>query len=573
MTILSPLPYTSVQTMSFFQSICRRFSSEKIQLIIGEDVADLWPSTQQNGSPPTLAARRGVVGLAAKEEEEKEASEKDSSLTADESTSTDPIDLPALKRDSDGLMHDFMQRCVEIAVGQQIKEQALKNAREKLHAAVVYHNLLRQDYLTLCSAVARVSALRPWYRSEKYLAQTRIELEAQRGPVREEDFWTPPKTFFDDDPLHEKLGPFPTREVVTGWDDGTWSIRSFQLLPWDADKENMEPDASSSFDESSGEDSQDDGQSTKAGKEPSMTSLRSLLQNDLEAISNDEDDDDDEVDDDGEQNATPTGPTKEVHTPSAWPSPDLTKKDRKQIRRLCERHVDPRRASIETEERALLKARLRSSGDLLSHLWSQISHAQADHRLFKKDDISQVQLCTKLLQTITEIEIGWEVHKETTAAERTRAQMLVLRLQWDLNGSQRLRKDMEAKLGEKRQKQMDVWQDIVCAAALRGTPPAEETNIFGSVQWDVDGVEEEDHEVDILIRLPRGGVPVQCSKSPGAPEPHTELFGPMESDSSGIREFRESVNGSAMAKDGEPSRKESTVEELRTMRLDSGFAG
>lgn len=555
--------------MSFFQSIHRYFSFEKVQLIVGEDVADLWPNPQRCESS-SLAEGRGRVGLPAKKEPEAEAS-----VAVKEETASDPIALPALKRDSDGLMHDFMQKCVEIAVGQQIKEQVLKNAKEKLEAAVAYHSILRQDYLALCSSVARVSALRPWLRSEKYLAETRIELEATRGPVREEDFWAPTKTFFDDDPLQEKLGPFPTREVVTGWDAGSWTVRSFQLLPSGEEGDSSELHRSSSCGDSASEVSEDDGTATKSRREPSMTSLRSLLRSDLDAISNDEDDDDDEAEEDCKI-GTPRSRSTGIQDTPSWPSTDLTGKDREQIMRLCERPVDPRRSSIEMEERAAMKQGLRERDDLESYLKERINFVLADHTLSEKDDKTQMDMCTTLLQAITEIEVGWEVHKESTSAERNRAQILVLRLQWDLNGSQRLRKCMETKLGEKRQKQMDVWQDIVCAAALRGTPQPEETNIFGSIQWDPEVLEldEEDDELMLLFRGDARGSSDEESPGPAElVESDAEHFGLQEGDISGLVENEKAAAGPSTGRDEEQVRKASKAEELRTLRLDSGYDG
>lgn len=549
--------------MSILQSIYRRFSAlpsedeDEDEAGVVKELANLWPSAPQEEST-LIAPRRRIVGLPAVEESQYENDREDSIMS--KKSSTEPLTLPAIKRDSDTLLQNFMQRCVEIAVGQQVRKQALKYSKEKLETAVAFHDSLRRDYSELCCAVARVVALRPWYRSEKRLAETRIELSTKRGPVREDEFWAPRKDFFDEEGLDEKCGPFGLRAEITAWDERSWSPRILEIVPWENDKENVEPGGFSEKLDCLGEFSLDDGTISSLGKAQSTATLRRLLQDDLEAMDNN----------DEESDVSPTSTPDTRTLPSSPTIPGEEDTEHGQERqdpvtglwhkvRYAQGHVDPRRTSLSPEERASMKQDIRSQNDSKNHLWSNIHHAQTNHNLSSKPDIARIEFCTKMLQTISNIEIEWEVQKEITADERNRAQLLVLKLQWDLNGSQKLKKDIDANLAHKRQKQMDLWEDIVCAAALRGTPVVEKTNIFGSVQY---GSDADEQDIELMLLSPRnaeGRGPEQSIEPFKPRDPGREtLFGSMESDFFGPMGSEWHEDGSAQD-DGEQ----------RTIRLDS----
>jgi hypothetical protein len=327
------------------------------------------------------------------------------------------------------------------------------------------------------------------------LAEARIELKTERGSVREDEFWVPQKDFFDEESLDEKCGPYGLRAEVTAWDERSWSPRILEIVPWEDDKENVEPGGFSEKPDCLSEFSLDDGTISSLGTKQSTATLRSLLQDDLEAMDNN----------DEESDVSPTSTPDTRTLPSSPTIPGEEDAEHGQERqdpvtglwhrvRYAQGHVDPRRTSLSPEERASMKKDIREQNDSTDHLWENIRYAQTDHHLSDKSDFSQAEFCKKMLQTISKIEIEWEVQKEITASERNRAQLLVLKMQWDLNGSQRLKKDIDANIARKRQKQMDLWEDIVCAAALRGTPVVEKTNIFGSVQY---GSDADDQDVEL----------------------------------------------------------------------------
>lgn len=535
---------------------------EREQLNAVEDVADLWPNPLQNDEP-RIGQPRAMVRLPATEMSEVD----DNVPRASKKRSSEPINFPGIEAESDNLMHDFLQKCVEIAVGQQIKEQVLKNAKEKLDAAVKLNNLLREDYLRLCNAVGRVAALRPWFRSEKFLAKTRIEVDAKRGPVREEEFWVPEKKFPDDESLQDRFGPFDAREEVTLWDQRSWSVRSFKLLAWDdiCEKCNAhEHDEWPTWPEFDSEVTIDDEQSFAMDSEKSIVSLKDILRKDLESMSCGPE----EVED--EERVTTTQTTK-IPT-HQWPSTRLAKKDRKQIKKLCERHVDPRRSSVVGDERAALKERIQEWDEPTSCIWNKIRYVQDDHQL-PKDDAVRVKLCTRKLRAITEIEVRWEVNKENTAAERNSAQLLALKLQWDVNGSKKLRRQIETSIGSKRQKQMDLWHHIVCAAELRG-PPAAQPDIFGPVVYDPEEEEHDDPAAALMLLARKDSkdvVSTGFSQSSNADEPAAELFVPMESLPASPGEYqRPRVLEGGPVREEAGSLDSTDDEQLRTMRQDSG---